>query len=182
MTRARITKIEAARQQIEAAIRLLFEDENPIASHTLAAAGSQIVRDLCEARDIVGFQEFKDWIKPEHMKEYWTIYNRTANFFKHADKDGDASYNFKPEETDYVLLFAIKWYHDLGADLTRVMVAYMYWFGAGHPNIIKRGANFGPWQPAFDKMKSFLGNVDRAERLKLGAEVLANVRAPHRNH
>jgi len=177
MTTMRIDKIDVERRQIEAAIRLLFENENQIAAHTLAAAGSQIVRDLCEVRKIVGFEEFKDLIKPEHMKDYWRVYNRSANFFKHADKDGAATYEFNPEETDYVLLFAIKWYRDLGATPTSVMVAYLSWFAASNPNTLKEGATFGPWQPAFDKMKSFLNHVDRAERLELGKEVFAKVRA-----
>ncbi len=167
----KLNKIEVARRQIEAAIRNLFLGDDPIAARTLAAAGNQIVRDLCEAGGVAAFQEFKDWIKPECLKAYWRKYNESASFLKHANHDGAATYDFKPEETDYILLFAIKWYRDLGNAPTQVMLVFLTWFGACHPNIIASGANDLMAQ-ALRQAAQHAKNLDRGERLEIGGDLL----------
>ena len=45
-----ITKPTAAQRQIDAAIRLLFSDEDALAVHTVAAAAHRIALDLAENR------------------------------------------------------------------------------------------------------------------------------------
>ena len=51
MAKIRVTKVEAARRQIDTAIRMLFSNEDPVAVHTLAMAALRIVRDLAAKRD-----------------------------------------------------------------------------------------------------------------------------------
>jgi hypothetical protein len=53
-----VNKPEAARRQIEAAIRQLFSNEDPIAVLTLAAAGLRIVRDLAHSGEQGEMQRF----------------------------------------------------------------------------------------------------------------------------
>lgn len=174
MNTIKLTKIEVARRQIEAAIRVLFANDDPIAAHTLAAAGSQIVRDLCEAANVSGFQEFQDWIKPEYLKNYWRKFNESASFLKHANRDGLATYDFNPEETEYILLFAIKWYRDLGSTATPTMVLFLTWFGACHPNVIANDAN-DLMAETLRHAAQHAQNLDRDERLKTGADLLAKL-------
>ena len=45
-----INKLEAARRQLDAAIRMIFANEDELAIHTVAAAAYRIVRDLLEKR------------------------------------------------------------------------------------------------------------------------------------
>jgi hypothetical protein len=45
-----VTKLEAARRQIDAAIRMYFAGEDSLAIHTIAAAGYKILRDLLNKR------------------------------------------------------------------------------------------------------------------------------------
>lgn len=45
-----ITKIEAARRQVDAAIRMSFFNEDDLAIHTVASAGYRILRDLLNKR------------------------------------------------------------------------------------------------------------------------------------
>ena len=52
-----ITKIEAARRQIDAAIRMLLSKEDDLAIHTVAAAGDRILRDLLDRRGRNDHQE-----------------------------------------------------------------------------------------------------------------------------
>lgn len=55
-----INKLEAARRQIDAAIRMFLSNEDEIAIHTLAAAGYQILRDVKKSR---GKSEFADGLR-----------------------------------------------------------------------------------------------------------------------
>lgn len=52
-----INKIEAARRQIDAAIRMTLTNEDELAIHTVASAGYRIVRDLLEKRGRFDFDE-----------------------------------------------------------------------------------------------------------------------------
>jgi hypothetical protein len=45
-----VNKIEAARRQIDAAIRMTLANEDMLAIHTVASAGYRILRDLLEKR------------------------------------------------------------------------------------------------------------------------------------
>ena len=48
MARLKVSKPEAARRQLDSAIRMLFKNEDPIAIHTLCMAAFRILRDLAE--------------------------------------------------------------------------------------------------------------------------------------
>jgi hypothetical protein len=52
-----INKLEAARRQIDAAIRMTFANEDELAIHTVAAAAYRIVRDLLEKQGRFDFDE-----------------------------------------------------------------------------------------------------------------------------
>jgi len=47
-----VNKLEAARRQIDAAIRMLLATEDCLAIHTVASAGYRIIRDLLEHRGV----------------------------------------------------------------------------------------------------------------------------------
>jgi argininosuccinate synthase len=46
MTSIIVTKIEAARRQLNTAIELWFNDGDPVSIHTLASSAHQIIHDL----------------------------------------------------------------------------------------------------------------------------------------
>ena len=90
MTKIRVNKIDAARRQIDAAIRLLFDNDDPVAIHTLQAAGFRILRDLSVKSDKASvWTSFKAVIRPGMEKEAWAAMSKPANFFKHADRDAE---------------------------------------------------------------------------------------------
>jgi hypothetical protein len=72
------------------------------------------------------------------------------------------------------LLFAIKWYRDLGNATTPTMVVFLAWFGACHPNIIAEGAN-ALMAEALRQAAQHAQHLDRDERLKIVAELLAKM-------
>jgi hypothetical protein len=91
-----VTKLDAARRQLETAIILWFHDGDPVSIHTLAAAGYQIVYDLNMHRGGAPMMRDSPSIRPEYLLEWRKIMSRYGNFFKHADKDPKRTVFFPP--------------------------------------------------------------------------------------
>lgn len=58
-----VTKFDVARREINAAIRMYFHNEDPIAVHALAAGGMQIVIDLGKNKGLKLGIEAGDMVK-----------------------------------------------------------------------------------------------------------------------
>jgi hypothetical protein len=173
----RVNKADAACRQISAAIRMSFAPEDPIAVHCVAAAGFQIVRDLCDVRsDILSYERMRDWIKPGHEAAFWRAINRTGSFLKHADRDPHAIHEMEEGETDFAVIFASKLYHDLGFRPSQEMNVFATWFALCNPNsvtartleIFESHGVSGPFIGA----RALLEKLPRAARLAAGNELL----------
>jgi len=115
MANAQTNKIEAAQRQIDAAIRMIFAKEDPLAIHTIAAASLQILKDLSKHRggNLVT-NSLAIIIKPGKEREVWAAMNAPSNFLKHADKDPDGALNTLDENVnDLFLLMAMCMYSEL---------------------------------------------------------------------
>jgi len=76
MATIKVNKIEAARRQIDAAIRLLFDNEDPIAIHTLIMAGFRILRDIAEKQNSNISKVTQSFIKSEHSQTFLNMLTR----------------------------------------------------------------------------------------------------------
>ncbi len=86
MAELRTNKPDAARRQLDAAIRMLFSNEDALAIHTIACAADRILRDLADKSGKSKFHEaLKTRIKPGMEKQFWAAMNKSANYLKHAD-------------------------------------------------------------------------------------------------
>jgi hypothetical protein len=130
----RLNKTDVARRQIDASIRLFFSAEEPIAVHSVIAAGLTIVKDLCRHRGDI--DSFNGWVLPDAEKKLWRTINESANFFKHADKDPNEIHEFNPEWTEDLILTAAKWFRDLGNSASPEMDAYLTWYSLSHPGFV----------------------------------------------
>ena len=142
-----ITKSSAAQRQIDAAIRMMFSGEDPLAVHTVVAAALGIVKDLTRKRGRVWRLEdsmnafFHKWRPHLHKWEDPSEFtrfvvenlNRPANFLKHADRDHRNSLDETKMETDTLLLVSCVTYGDLGFSLSTEMRAYCRWHLAIYP-------------------------------------------------
>jgi hypothetical protein len=172
MAEIRVNKIDAARRQIETAIRLLFSNEDPVAIHTLVAAGCRILRDLAAKRPTAKFhQAFVELIKPGMESEAWKAINRAANFFKHADHDpNEVLTDVDEEANEALLLMSCLYYRDLGYQPTATMNAFLSWISALHPNLLRDDA------PMKDLLSSpdleSLRSLRRPQQLEVGKQIL----------
>lgn len=103
-----ISKLDAAKRQLDAAIRMLFLGEDIIAVHTVAAAAGNILKDISIAK-----HPDKSWhlqamqVNKLERRQYMQIMNAAANFLKHADRDPDGAWDFSPSETEVTLFWAV---------------------------------------------------------------------------
>jgi len=139
MAKLKVNKSEAARRQLDSAIRMLFQNDDPIAIHTLCMAAFRILRDLAEKRGDSDIHKFtKAIIKPGMEKEFWAVLQGPANFFKHADRDADAILDEVDEEVnDIAMLLTCHYYQSLGHQLTPEMMVLRLWVNVMHPNYLR---------------------------------------------
>ena len=167
-----ITKIDAAKIQIDTAIRMLFNADNPIPIHTLSMAGFRILRDIAKNKKSSLYEKIEFMIKPEMMGEFWKLIQKYANFIKHADKDPEGSINnFNEEINDSILFLASLYYQDVGCKLTPEMLTITVWYSALHPDFIIENTS-SEYKSQVDVVKKTLIGKSRKEQLNIGKQAL----------
>lgn len=86
-----LTKRQAVRHLIHAAIRLSAAREDPFAIHLLIQSADKILIDLSKRLGQPLAFDWAELIRPEKRTEALTIIREVSNFLKHADKDHDQS-------------------------------------------------------------------------------------------
>ena len=85
-----ISKLDAAKRQLEMALNLFFRNGDPVSIHTLVNASQQILQDICNTQGVQGIKvRIMDMVREDKKKEFLIKINAPRNFFKHADKDPD---------------------------------------------------------------------------------------------
>jgi hypothetical protein len=175
MTKIRVSKVDAACRQIDAAIRMLFDNGDPVAIHTLAAAGGRILRDLCERKGTKKHQMMMDHIVPGKEKDFWRVMNRPANFFKHAEQDPEEILDGLDERVnDFTTYLAVEYYRDLGYAPTAEMRALLVFIIVTNPDLMRTEASSNFRQLVSDL--EWLRQSSRPEQLTTAKQVLREIR------
>jgi hypothetical protein len=110
MVKVAVSKIEAAKRQLDSAIELWFQEKDEIAVHTLLAAAYGVIYDLNKKHGTLHEALYDTAVvKEEYRREWvWTL-KTPSNFFKHADKDSDpdGQVDFYPLLNVVYMLFAV---------------------------------------------------------------------------
>jgi len=134
--KTKITKLDAAARQLNAAIAMWFRDEDLIAVHTLAAAAHQIVHDIVQQRggpDLI-FNSLT--IKDEYRKEYVNLMKSPQNFFKHADKDQHGEIEFHHVMPEFFIMMTLVGLEFLKVPYDAPRAAFSHWFMIHNPEIL----------------------------------------------
>jgi hypothetical protein len=132
MTHKTISKLDAVRAQLDAAIELYFTCDNPIAVHTLTAAAYNVLRDMALK---TGSEHpfiktaFVDEYPDPKRKAIRNFLNHPENFLKHADRDPDALLTLNPQVTEILLLDALAYFRDKGEPKPKYYDAFKAWHG-----------------------------------------------------
>jgi hypothetical protein len=142
------TKMEAAEAQLFAALRLFFEDSDPVPVETLCGAVLGILHPLAEHHKIVGLLNNPDLIPKEVEKIWFQKLNEASNFLKHADRDWDAEMNYNSDALPYKLFEAVALYEKVdrvvfkATKKKRFGVVFMFWFSINYPQLVKKEATW----------------------------------------
>jgi hypothetical protein len=145
VTKLTIGKFDAARRQLNAAIKEWFCGGDPVVIHTLASAAYEIIHALSlqrnpNRRDLL-FDT--DNIKDEFRKDWKDLLRKPANFFKHADRDGDSVIEFNPRQSDGFILFSSLGVSLCGERNTTVESAWIMWLQIQDPKYLtEKGRKF----------------------------------------
>ncbi len=162
----KVSKLDAARRQLETAIKLYFVFGDPISIHTLSAAAYNVIRDLNTKKDgdpLLMKDELLNYIKEGHEHEVRNLINAAENFFKHADRDHDGVLDFNPDQSEFLILEACSAYHSLTGENPPVFKLYNSWFITNHSNLFN-----------FPDEKARLVAMRRDEVIELGREEYFN--------
>lgn len=132
-----ITKLEAARRQLDQAIKLFFDEGDALSIHTLAFAAQGILRDIGKN---IGMQHLSilhdnPLIPPDQRKEWIKAINAPRNFFKHADKDPNGTLEFDEIENEYLLLDAVLLYGEVSKEHLSAANVYIGWLTTKNPGL-----------------------------------------------
>lgn len=131
-----ISKLDAARRQLDTAINLFFKQADPISIHTLTAAAHQLLMDIGRLNSIKSVIKENSLIKTEYLPQYLAAINEAENFFKHAERDPNALLRFNPEQTEFLLLDAVEMYMQLTTEMPEDMTIFRTWFLIKYPNLV----------------------------------------------
>lgn len=133
----RVSKLDAARRQLDCAIELWFAGKDDVSIHTLAAAAHQIIHDINKKKG--GKELFFDSIviKDEYRSKVVALVKRNMNFFKHADKDAEGITEFFPMGSTLFMLFSTIGLQQLGERLNDVEDNFLLWLALHYPNWIR---------------------------------------------
>jgi hypothetical protein len=87
-----LTKKQAVRHLIHAAVRMIVAGEDPFATHLVIQSADKLLVDLAP-HTVAGKLpvDFTEFMKPEYKDALLKVYRETFNFLKHADRDHDQS-------------------------------------------------------------------------------------------
>jgi hypothetical protein len=133
MVAVKVTKLEVARDQLDAAIELFFLSDNAVAVHTLTAAAYNVLRDLArrEGSDFPFIKTgFIATLKDSDKNKVVAFLNGPENFFKHADRDPDGVLEFDPQLTELMLMDACSYFKEKPSLKPRHFDAIKVWAGS----------------------------------------------------
>jgi hypothetical protein len=123
-----ITKIDALQRQLSEAVLLFFEGRDPVAVHTLTSAACQIATDIARSKGLRAPLRDIEFLEGRRKQAWVRALKSTENFFKHADKDPEATFSFHPVITPLFMAEAIAVLWQLGVECTVEIEVYQIWF------------------------------------------------------
>ena len=167
--RFQLSKLDAARRQLHAAIILLFDSGDPVAVHTLVGAASVIISDLVAQQ-----HPDKSWDKMAQEannispSRYFQVMRKPQNFLKHARDDASAIFDFDSNETEAVAFWTIMNLANLAPLSIHESVLQLWYLACHAPNL---ESDIKPYKIALQAFGDLRGSP-RADRLAVGKRVL----------
>ena len=135
----RITKLDAARRQLSVAIRLLLEDKDMLAVHTLVGAAHAVLERIAlggKSRNTRKKLKDNIFVRNDCRLAFTRHVNEARNFLKHADRDSGDTHEFNPNNTAYWLCDAVWMLHQATGRWGKEGTVFIGWFMLAHPDVL----------------------------------------------
>jgi hypothetical protein len=132
--RVSVSKLEAAQRQLDTGIRMLFQQADPVAVHTLIGAAAMLMTDLVEHKDAS-----RSWDRKAQeatgmdSSQYFRIMREPQNFLKHAKEDPHATYELDSGDTEALAFWAVMNASELASLSTAASVFQLWYIAARSP-------------------------------------------------
>jgi hypothetical protein len=161
-----ITKLDAARRQIDGAIDLHFNEGDELAIHTLVGAAHILITDLSKAANL---QSILDrYIVPDWRWKFEKAIRAPQNFIKHADTDAEATLDFNPHNTELMLFIDIEMFKELTGSATDAMQVFLTYAAATWGKAAFAAAP----QVVLDELSALAGGQSKREFFAAGMEAI----------
>lgn len=167
----KISKLDAAKRQLETAIRIYFSDGDPVSIHTLVAAAYNVIKDVNEKRagkPMLVKEMMLEYVKPDYQKLIKDKLNEAENFFKHADRDHEKSIDFNPKISELLILDAVSHYYSLTGEDYPIFKIYRGWYMIINPLMFNLP----------EETKEMMGSLDAEHVKSLGKNWYFNSMLP----
>lgn len=161
----KLTKLDAARRQLNSAIRMYFNDEDPIAVHAVVSGSMEILTDLGKKKGMqLGILSGIHLVREERRAEIIELMRRPQNHIKHADRPGDEDkvLEYRPAILDFHIQMTVDAYERYTGESTPESRAFWLWFGVKHPKVLLESVfkqqilsytdTFGSFEPGDKKL------------------------------
>jgi hypothetical protein len=148
--------LEAAQQQLDCAIRLLFTLDDMPSVITLSRAAFRVLFDIYPVLKPDG--TFSKDLETVIKNMGWTKFNEISNQLKHADKDADAMIDHHPLHAMVGIGIAITVYHQITETRTPEMQAFEVVMSMTAPDVFA-----GPHDPEAEGYADFMKAVEHMQ-------------------
>ena len=171
-----ITALEAAKRNVEAAIRMLFTGEDTLPVHLVAAAALRVLHGLVQDGHAQAWDDvIKLFLMPEGEAAFRRAINDTETLAKYAEQDpGAMLQEFPAERNDLEIAISCLYLECLDAAPSVEAQAFLWWFATMHPHVMRADRFFKASLPPDDFQ--WLQGAPRAKQLQFGDTVLRLVR------
>jgi hypothetical protein len=140
----KVSKLDAAKRQLDCAIALWFRDADEVSIHTLVFAAHGIIQDINAKRgntDASLLAIAKRHVKPEHVELAMRTMKKAMTFFKHADRDPNDILEFDPAASERLITISLLGLGMLGEQMSDLQRAAIFWDCFHNPQLIRPGVN-----------------------------------------
>jgi hypothetical protein len=151
-----MSKQDAARHLLHAAIRMVMQMEDPFAIHVIVHSADKIIIDMAKNRGKHLRMDWELYIKDEFHKAFFKRLRETYNYLKHATEDADTELPVHDIMSSNVmaLFCAVTNYVDLFGERTAHMLLFQTFVMNLMPDILVPSLQTAPLISTFEKLQA----------------------------